>query len=80
MLIDSGFRTGTDIAKAIALGADAVQLGRATLYGLAAAGTPGARRALAILAQELEVAMALCGARQVGELRGRCLPPGAAAA
>ncbi|MBU6441382.1 MAG: alpha-hydroxy-acid oxidizing protein [Betaproteobacteria bacterium] len=75
VLIDSGFRTGTDIAKAIALGADGVQLGRATLYGLAAAGTPGARHALAILAQELELAMALCGARHVGELRGRCLAP-----
>ncbi len=73
VLVDSGFRSGTDIAKAIALGADGVQLGRATLYGLAAAGTAGARRALSILAQELELAMALCGARNIGELRGRCV-------
>ena len=73
VLVDSGFRSGTDIAKAIALGADGVQLGRATLYGLAAGGTQGARRALSILAQELDLAMALCGARDIGELRGRCV-------
>jgi (S)-mandelate dehydrogenase len=73
VLVDSGFRSGTDIAKAIALGADGVQLGRATLYGLAAGGTHGARRALSILAQELDLAMALCGARDIGELRGRCV-------
>lgn len=72
LLVDSGFRSGTDIAKALALGADAVQLGRATLYGLAAAGQPGVERALAILAHELDLAMALCGATRVEQLRGRC--------
>lgn len=71
LLIDSGIRCGADIAKAIALGADAVQLGRATLYGLAAGGEAGARQALAMLAEELDRAMGLCGATAVGGLRGR---------
>jgi (S)-mandelate dehydrogenase len=71
VLIDSGFRSGTDIAKAIALGADAVQLGRATLYGLAAAGEEGVSTALAILKAEFDRAMALCGATSPSEMRGR---------
>lgn len=71
VLIDSGFRCGADIAKALALGADAVQLGRPTLYGLAASGQAGVSLALQILAQELDRAMALCGATQISELRGR---------
>jgi (S)-mandelate dehydrogenase len=61
LLIDSGFRSGTDILKALALGATAVQIGRATLYGLAAAGEAGVDRALDILVEELDIAMALCG-------------------
>ncbi|MEJ8859310.1 alpha-hydroxy acid oxidase [Variovorax robiniae] len=71
ILIDSGFRHGADIAKAIALGADAVQLGRPTLYGLAAGGEAGVRHALGILATEFDCAMALAGATTVAELRGR---------
>lgn len=71
VLIDSGFRNGADIAKALALGADAVQLGRSTLYGLAAAGQSGVQHALHILRDELEVAMALSGAMGVAQLRGR---------
>ncbi|NML30003.1 alpha-hydroxy acid oxidase [Paraburkholderia antibiotica] len=72
VLIDSGIRTGVDIARALALGADGVQLGRATLYGLAAGGEAGVTRALEILGHELESTMALCGARTVTEMRGRC--------
>jgi len=71
VLIDSGFRHGADIAKALALGADAVQLGRPTLYGLAAAGQSGVQHALHILGADLEVAMALSGATGVAQLRGR---------
>ncbi|GAB7543801.1 alpha-hydroxy acid oxidase [Cupriavidus sp. 8B] len=71
VLVDSGFRSGTEIAKAIALGADAVQLGRATLYGLAAGGEAGARHALRILADEFDRALALTGATSISELRGR---------
>lgn len=71
VLIDSGIRTGVDVAKAIALGADGVQLGRATLYGLAARGEAGVTRALEILGREFESTMALCGARTVAEMHGR---------
>jgi L-lactate dehydrogenase (cytochrome) len=59
--LDSGVRRGTDIVKALALGARAVLIGRALMYGLGAAGEAGARRAFAILEEELRVALALAG-------------------
>ncbi len=68
VLLDGGVRRGVDILKARALGAQAVLLGRATLFGVMAAGEPGARRALEILASELERAMKLCGARTLDEI------------
>jgi L-lactate dehydrogenase (cytochrome) len=68
VLIDSGFRRGSDIAAALALGARAVLIGRAHLYGLAAAGEAGVRHCIDILAQELRMTMQLCGARSVAEL------------
>jgi L-lactate dehydrogenase (cytochrome) len=68
VLVDSGFRRGSDIATALALGARAVLLGRAHLYGLAAAGEAGVRHCIDILADELRMTMALCGARSVAEL------------
>jgi (S)-mandelate dehydrogenase len=71
ILIDSGFRCGADAAKALALGADAIQLGRPTLYGLAAAGEAGVRHALRVMAEDLSLALALSGARTVGQLRGK---------
>lgn len=54
LIIDSGFRRGTDVVKALGLGAHAVMLGRATLYGLAAGGEPGVQRALEILVSETD--------------------------
>lgn len=74
LLIDSGFRCGADAAKALALGAAAVQLGRPTLYGLAAAGEAGVRHALRILADDLALAVALSGASTVAGLRGKVDP------
>jgi (S)-mandelate dehydrogenase len=68
ILIDSGFRTGTDILKALALGATAVQLGRAMAYAVATAGQAGVERAIEILRAEFDVAMALCGAAKIGDL------------
>jgi (S)-mandelate dehydrogenase len=74
VMIDGGFRRGTDIVKAVALGADLVLLGRATLYGLAAGGEAGARRALDILAGEIERTMGLLGATSLKECAGRLRP------
>jgi len=68
LIVDSGFRRGTDIAKALALGADTVMIGRATLYGLAAAGEPGVRRALEILEVEIDRVLGHLGCRSVAEL------------
>jgi len=68
VLFDSGIRRGANIVAALALGARAVLVGRAHLYGLAAAGEPGVRHAIDILAQELRMSMALCGARSLADL------------
>ena len=62
VLIDGGIRRGTDVAVALALGAEAVMVGRPVLWGLAWAGEAGARRALELLAEELRLALALLGA------------------
>ena len=61
VLVDSGFRRGSDIVKALALGAKAVVLGRAPLYGVAAAGEAGVARALEILREEALRALTLLG-------------------
>lgn len=68
VLIDSGFRTGADIFKALALGARAVCLGRATRWGLGAFGAPGVTRVLEILQQELRDTMTASGWTRVAEL------------
>ncbi len=68
VLIDGGVRRGGDAVKAIALGAEAVMVGRATLYGVCAAGEPGAVRALEILRDELVRTMQLCGVTRVGAI------------
>ncbi len=61
LLMDSGFRRGSDIVIARALGVRMVFLGRPALYGVAAYGLPGARRALAILQEEVEVTLKQIG-------------------
>jgi isopentenyl diphosphate isomerase/L-lactate dehydrogenase-like FMN-dependent dehydrogenase len=68
VVIDGGFRRGTDIFKALALGAKAVCVGRPVLWGLAAFGTPGVDRVLELLRAEFELVMRQCGARSVAEL------------
>jgi (S)-mandelate dehydrogenase len=71
VMIDGGFRRGTDVVKAIALGADLVLLGRATLYGLAAGGQAGVAHALAILSEEIDRTIGILGATTLAECAGR---------
>lgn len=68
VLLDSGVRRGTDILKALALGAKAVLVGRPYVYGLAVAGQSGVSRVLEILREELENAMALAGCAATADI------------
>ncbi|HUA54275.1 MAG TPA: alpha-hydroxy acid oxidase [Candidatus Sulfotelmatobacter sp.] len=68
VLVDSGFRRGTDIVKALALGATAVAVGRPYLWGLGAFGQPGVERVLELLRAETRAAMRQCGARSLKAL------------
>src|SRR5262249_48177683 len=68
VLMDSGVRRGSDVVKALSLGAHAVQVGRSTLYGIAAHGYEGAKRALDIYREEIGRVMALLGVNTIGEL------------
>ena len=67
--VDGGVRRGTDIVKAIALGAKAVLIGRPILWGLAVDGEEGVKNVLNILKEEFRVAMMLCGCRIVTDIR-----------
>ena len=75
VLVDGGVRRGADVVKALALGAQAVLVGRATLYGAVAAGRPGAERALTILRDEIERTTRLCGVTRTGAIDGGLLAP-----
>jgi (S)-mandelate dehydrogenase len=68
ILIDSGFRRGTDIVKALALGANAVLLGRAPLYGLAATGEAGVNHVLTLLKDEVDRTLAQVGCASASQL------------
>jgi isopentenyl diphosphate isomerase/L-lactate dehydrogenase-like FMN-dependent dehydrogenase len=68
VIVDSGFRRGSDILKGMALGADAVIVGRATLYGVAAAGEAGASRALEILHAELRRTMGVLALTDIANI------------
>lgn len=69
VMVDSGFRNGQDIFKAIALGADAVCVGRPYIYGLASEGAMGVARVIRTLRDELEMTMALAGVSNLQEIR-----------
>jgi len=68
VLVDGGIRRGVDVAVALALGADAVLVGRPAIWGLAAAGSAGVGQVLALLREELELALALCGCTSPADL------------
>lgn len=75
VILDGGVRRGSDIVKALCLGARACMIGRAWLYGLAAGGEPGVARSLEILRHEFDLAVALLGRTGVDQLDRSCLAP-----
>jgi (S)-mandelate dehydrogenase len=77
LLVNGGFRRGADVVKAVALGAHAVLLGRATLYGVAAGGQAGAARALAILRAGVDRVIGLLGCPDIAALDAGYLLPAA---
>jgi glycolate oxidase len=77
IIIDSGFSRGTDIVKALALGADAVGIGRLYCYALTAAGAAGVVRALELLEIEVRIALALLGVDRIAALDRSYLSPAA---
>ena len=68
VIVDSGFRRGSDVVKALALGASAVLIGRATLYGTAVAGEAGAARTIALFREEIDRVLALLGCPAIASL------------
>ena len=68
ILVDSGIHTGSDVFKALALGADAACIGRAHMYGLAVAGETGVREVLTNIAAELDLTLVLSGHTDVAAL------------
>jgi 4-hydroxymandelate oxidase len=73
--LDGGIRRGTDVLKALALGARAVLVGRPVLWGLAARGEAGARHVLELLRDELELALALAGRPRLADVDGSLVRP-----
>lgn len=75
VLVDSGFRNGLDVVKALCLGADAIMFGRAYIYALAAGGQMAVERFLALVAQEMRIAMVLMGVEKLSDLSADLLAP-----
>ncbi len=75
VIVDGGINRGTDLVKAIALGADAVGLGRMLCFGMAAAGAEGVVRMLELLEEEVRICLGLLGVTGFGELDPSCLRP-----
>jgi isopentenyl diphosphate isomerase/L-lactate dehydrogenase-like FMN-dependent dehydrogenase len=75
VLMDGGIRRGTDVLKAVALGARAVLVARPVAWGLAAAGEAGVAHVVEILREELDLAMALCGCRSIRDVSSALVRP-----
>jgi len=80
VLIDGGFYRGSNVVKALALGAKGVLLGRATLYGLAAGGQSGVAKAISILREEMDRVLALTGCASIADITPRLITPKTGAA
>lgn len=74
--LDSGIRSGQDVLKAIALGAKGTMIGRSYIYGLGAMGQPGVKKALEVIANELDITMAFCGHKDIRNVDSNILLPG----
>ncbi|MDA8030346.1 MAG: alpha-hydroxy-acid oxidizing protein, partial [Alphaproteobacteria bacterium] len=72
-VFDSGVRSGEDVVKALALGADFVMLGRPLLYALGAGGARGLSELISLLAEEIDLTLAQLGARSVTDVDGEVL-------
>ena len=68
ILVDGGIRTGLDVVRTLALGADCAMIGRAYIYALAAAGEAGVENLLNLMEKEMRVAMTLTGARTIADI------------
>jgi isopentenyl diphosphate isomerase/L-lactate dehydrogenase-like FMN-dependent dehydrogenase len=77
VLFDGGIRSGSDVFKALALGADGVLIGRLQMYALGVAGSLGVAHMITLLREELEVCMAMAGCATVQEINGAALEPAA---
>lgn len=73
ILVDSGIRSGLDVVRMLALGADVAMIGRAYIYALAADGERGVKNLLDIFAKEMKVAMTLTGVKSVSQINNDCL-------
>ncbi|QJP99766.1 lactate dehydrogenase [Herbaspirillum rubrisubalbicans] len=73
ILVDSGVRSGLDVVRMLALGADTVMLGRAFIYALAAEGQAGVENLLSLFAKEMQVAMTLTGAHKIADINADSL-------
>ena len=68
LFVDSGIRSGLDVVRMLALGADCTMLGRSFIYALAAGGEGGVKNLLELYKKEMQVAMTLCGAKSINDL------------
>jgi len=75
LLLDGGIRSGTDVFKAIALGANAVLIGRLQMYALSVAGALGVAHMIKLLREELEICMALAGCATLADIDANALLP-----
>jgi L-lactate dehydrogenase (cytochrome) len=68
IMFDGGIRSGQDVLRALALGARSCMIGRSYIYGLGAGGEAGVAKAIEILRKELDVSLALCGGKSIGDI------------